>query len=90
MSKRRLLIVERDEAETYVLLSLVAFGPTVVLVRLVLELSGYPQVGSSTLHIAYLLWGGLFLFVGQPMHKGTCADAGASTWCPRKVMSTVM
>ena len=67
MSTRRFLIVERDEAETYVLLSLVAFGATVVLVRLFLELSGYPQVGSSTLHIAHLLWGGLFLFVAVLM-----------------------
>jgi hypothetical protein len=63
VSKRRHLIVERDEAETYVLVSLVAFGATVILVRLFLELAGYPQVGSSTLHIAHLLWGGLFLFV---------------------------
>jgi hypothetical protein len=32
-------------------------------VRLFLELTGYPQVGSSTLHVAHLLWGGLFLFL---------------------------
>jgi hypothetical protein len=67
MSKQRLLIVERDEAETYVLLSVVAFGATVIVVRLFLELSGYPQVGSSTLHIAHLLWGGLLLFAAVLM-----------------------
>ena len=62
MSERRILLVERDEAETYVLVSLVAFAATVILVRLFLEVTGYPQVGSSTLHVAHLLWGGLFLF----------------------------
>ena len=61
--KRGLLLVERDDAPYYVLLSLVAFGLTVVGVRLFLQLTGYPQIGSSTLHIAHLLWGGLLLFV---------------------------
>ncbi len=62
MSKPRYLLVERDEAQTYLLLSLVSFGATVILVRLFLQLTGYPQIGSGTLHIAHLLWGGLFLF----------------------------
>ena len=63
MNKPRFLFVERDEAETYLLLSLVSFGATVILVRLFLQLTGYPQIGNGTLHIAHLLWGGLFLFV---------------------------
>lgn len=67
MIRRRFLLVERDEAETYVLLSLVAFAATIISVRLFLELTGYPQVGSSTLHIAHLLWGGLFLFLAVLM-----------------------
>jgi hypothetical protein len=67
VKKQGQLIVERDEAETYVFLSLVAFGATVILVRLFLELAGYPQVGSSTLHIAHLLWGGLLLFAAVQM-----------------------
>lgn len=62
MSKPRYLLVERDEAQDLLLLSLVSFGVTVILVRLFLQLTGYPQIGSSTLHIAHLLWGGLFLF----------------------------
>jgi hypothetical protein len=67
MSGRRVFLVERDEAETYVLVSLVTFAATVILVRLFLELTGYPQVGSSTLHIAHLLWGGLLLFLSVLM-----------------------
>lgn len=62
MAKRRQFIVERHEAESYVLISLVAFAITIIAVRLFLELTGYPQVGNSTLHVAHLLWGGLFLF----------------------------
>ena len=62
MSKPRYILVERDEAQTYLLLSLVAFGSTVILVRLFLQLTGYPQIASGTLHIAHLLWGGLCLF----------------------------
>ncbi|HEY54655.1 MAG TPA: hypothetical protein G4N94_14510 [Caldilineae bacterium] len=62
MVKRRRLVVERHEAESYILISLVAFAATIILVRLFLELTGYPQIGNSTLHIAHLLWGGLLLF----------------------------
>jgi len=63
MSKSRTLFVEREEAPTYLLLSLVSFGGTVIGVRLFLQLTGYPQLGGGTLHIAHLLWGGLALFV---------------------------
>jgi hypothetical protein len=63
MRKPRYILVERDEAQTYLLLSLVAFGSTVIIVRLFLQLTGYPQIASGTLHIAHLLWGGLCLFV---------------------------
>jgi hypothetical protein len=63
MSKRRRLIVEREDAGNYLLISLIAFAATVIFVRLFLELTGYPQVGNSTLHIAHVLWGGLLLFV---------------------------
>jgi hypothetical protein len=55
--------VRREGAERHVLLSLVSFGATVVLVRLFLQLTGFPQLGNSTLHIAHALWGGLLLFI---------------------------
>ena len=55
-------LVEREQASTLILISVITFAATVVLVRLFLELTGYPQVGGSTLHIAHLLWGGLALF----------------------------
>lgn len=49
-------------AETYLLISLTAFGLTVVVTRVFLILTGYPQLGNSVLHIAHALWGGLLLF----------------------------
>ena len=54
--------VQRNRAEMYLLTMLVCFGLSVALTRLSLELSGYPQIGNSELHIAHVLWGGLFLF----------------------------
>src|SRR5574340_105011 len=55
--------VRREKAEQYMLIALLAFGGTVILTRLFLELTGYPQIGNAELHIAHVVWGGLFLFV---------------------------
>lgn len=55
--------VRREGAEHYLLLTLVSFAASVVLTRIYLELTGYPQLGNSVLHIAHVLWGGLLLFI---------------------------
>lgn len=55
--------VRRDRAENYLLTSLVAFAVTVIFTRIFLQLTGFPQVGNSVLHIAHALWGGLLLFI---------------------------
>jgi hypothetical protein len=55
--------VIRDQAELYLLTSLVAFAVTVIFTRVFLQLTGFPQLGNSVLHIAHALWGGLLLFV---------------------------
>jgi len=62
--KYRRVLIERDDASELILLSVISFASTVVLVRLFLELTGYPQVGNGVLHIAHLLWGGLAMFIG--------------------------
>ncbi len=54
--------VQRSRAETYVLITLVALAFSVIGTRLFLELTGYPQLGGSTLHIAHAIWGGLLLY----------------------------
>lgn len=57
--------VRRIGAENYLLLTLLSFAASVSGTRLFLEITGYPQLGSGTLHIAHVLWGGLLLFVGS-------------------------
>ncbi len=55
--------VKREGAEQYILISLVSFAASVVLTRLFLQITGYPQLGGGNLHIAHVLWGGLLLFI---------------------------
>ena len=57
--------VKREGAEQYLVITLLSFAASVILIRLFLELTGYPQVGNSELHIAHVLWGGLLLFVAS-------------------------
>jgi hypothetical protein len=57
--------VKREDAEQYLVITLLSFAASVILIRLFLELTGYPQVGNSELHIAHVLWGGLLLFVAS-------------------------
>lgn len=55
--------VERLESGRYVFLLVISFALAVLATRGFLELTGYPQLGSNTLHIAHLLWGGLALIL---------------------------
>lgn len=42
---------------------LVAAIASVLVIRFYLQATGYPQIGGGGLHIAHLLWGGLFMLV---------------------------
>jgi hypothetical protein len=55
--------VKRQNAQYYLLITVMSFAGSVVVTRLFLGLTGYPQLGNSELHIAHVLWGGLLLFV---------------------------
>lgn len=59
--------VRQQGADSFMVLLIVSFAVTVIAVRVFLQLSGYPQIGNSTFHIAHLLWGGLLLFVAVVM-----------------------
>jgi hypothetical protein len=61
--KKTRSVVRRSHAESYLLTSLVAFAASVILTREFLQLTGFPQIGNSVLHIAHALWGGLLLFI---------------------------
>jgi hypothetical protein len=54
--------VRRLGAERYLRHTLIWFAVTVIVVRSALAATGYPKLGGSELHIAHVLWGGLFLF----------------------------
>ncbi len=54
--------VRRLRAERYLTLTLVSFSLSVMVTRLLLYLTGYPQLGAGPLHIAHVLWGGMLLF----------------------------
>jgi hypothetical protein len=54
-----------QDVETNLLITLVSFAGSVALTRLFLELTGYPQLGGGSLHIAHVLWGGLLLFASS-------------------------
>jgi hypothetical protein len=56
-------LVRRKHAVTHLLITLLCFAFSVTGTRIFLELTGYPQLGGGDLHIAHMLWGGLFLFV---------------------------
>ncbi len=57
--------IRREAAERYFENVIVAFVVTLLGTRLFLELTGYPQIAPGKLHIAHVLWGGLFLFLGS-------------------------
>jgi hypothetical protein len=49
---------------------LISAVAAVLLVRLFLSLTGYPQLGGSGLHFAHMIWGGLLMLVGLFMALG--------------------
>ena len=55
--------VRREGVELYLLLMLLSFAGSVAFTRLFLELTGYPQLGGGSIHIAHVLWGGLLLYL---------------------------
>lgn len=57
---------------------LVSAIATVLVIRLYLYLTGYPQVGGDTLHIAHMLWGGL----GMVIAFGFLLLFASSVWKP--------
>ncbi len=50
-----------DRLELWLVSAIIA----ILAVRLFLEITGYPQVGGSKLHVAHVLWGGLLMAVGM-------------------------
>jgi hypothetical protein len=79
-------IIRDFEAGGYLDLFLVTAVAAVLLIRLFLQLTGFPQLGTEYLHIAHMLWGGLLMlaaiiillsFLGRTGHKLAAVVGGA-------------
>jgi hypothetical protein len=57
--------VRRKGAERNLQLNLLSFAASVSFTRLFLWITGYPQLGNETLHIAHVLYGGVFLYISS-------------------------
>ena len=55
--------VRMETADSFWILLISTISITVIVTRVSLELSGYPQIGDATYHIAHVLWGGLAMFI---------------------------
>jgi hypothetical protein len=62
---RSRVFVRNFAAEELLELFTVMAVSAVLLIRFLLGLSGYPQLGGAGLHIAHLLWGGLLMVLGM-------------------------
>jgi len=71
--------VQRKGADRYLRLSILSFAASVSLTRLVLDLTGYPQLGNETLHIAHVLYGGVLLYASSVLPL-LYANRWAYTW----------
>lgn len=54
----------RKKASDFVLICLVTAVSFVLVTRLFLKISGFPQIHHGSLHIAHVLWGGLLMLLG--------------------------
>ena len=71
--------VQRRGAERYIQLTILSFAASVSLTRLLLELTNFPQLGNKTLHIAHVLYGGVFLYSASLLPL-LYANRWAYTW----------
>src|SRR5579872_2142060 len=70
--RRRTPDLARDvDAGAYLETLLVAAVSSVLLTRLYLQITGFPQIGSGGLHLAHLLWGGLLMLVSLVLMLAT-------------------
>ncbi len=59
--------IRDPNSEAMIEIWLVSAVVSILLIRAYLALTGYPQVGGGTLHIAHMLWGGFGMVIGFGM-----------------------
>lgn len=60
-------VVEGFHATHYMLIMVLSMAITVIFTRVYLEVTGYPQIGNDTFHIAHALWGGLLQVIATTL-----------------------
>lgn len=63
VGQRHRYFLRNIEASEYLELFIVSAVAAILIIRLYLELSGYPKLGGTSLHIAHMLWGGLLMLI---------------------------
>lgn len=58
-------LIKRSEADEHLELFFVSAVSAILVIRFLLALTGYPQLSPGDLHIAHMLWGGIFMLVAQ-------------------------
>jgi len=61
--KKRRFFIRNIEAASHLEFFLVSAVAAILVIRGFLALTGYPQLGDDNLHIAHMLWGGLFMLI---------------------------
>ena len=59
----RKIIIFNIESSRLLEIFIVSAISTILAIRVFLELTGYPQLGSGGFHIAHMLWGGLLMLI---------------------------
>ena len=67
MRRSQRYMIRNLDDDSYLETFLVSAVAAILLVRFLLYLAGFPQVGGKGLHVAHLLWGGLLMVVGTVM-----------------------
>jgi hypothetical protein len=58
-------LIRREAAQQLSENVIISFVVTLLGIRLFLQLTGYPQIGTGGLHIAHAIWGGVFLLAAS-------------------------
>jgi len=75
--KREHVFIRNFDAGSRLETFLITAVATILIIRAFLELTGYPKLGGEKLHIAHVLWGGLFMLVSILMFStflGKCRE----------------
>ena len=59
----------------------IASVTSILVIRVFLASTGYPQLGGHGLHIAHLLWGGLLMLIALVLLLASSAVASSSMRC---------